>query len=77
MKNSKIKEIVHYICALILLFSGIVMCFLCFYENPRGEISEGVLMYFGQCLIFSGSVFSLTLYVKQQVLKYSNRNENK
>ena len=49
--------------AIMLVVSGVVMCFLSFYTPPVGEIAPSVLGYFGETLIWAGSVFGLIEYV--------------
>lgn len=49
--------------AVLLIVSGVVMCYLSFYTDPVGEISGSVLGYFGECLIWAGSVFGLVEYI--------------
>ena len=49
--------------ALFLLASGVVLAFLSFFTSENGEISDSVLWYFAQCLIYAGSVFGLKSYI--------------
>lgn len=49
--------------ACFLLISGVVMAFLSFFTSENGEISDSVLWYFAQCLIYAGSVFGVTAYI--------------
>lgn len=46
-----------------LLASGVVMSFLGFYTSPVGEISDSVLWYFAQTLIYCGSIFGVSAYI--------------
>lgn len=50
--------------AVVLLLSGVVLSFLGFYAAPLGEISDSVLWYFSQTLIYSGSIFGVSTYVR-------------
>ena len=58
--------------ALFLLFSGVTMAFLSFFTSDDGEISNSVLWYFAQCLVYAGSVFGLKIYID-----YAIREKNK
>ena len=49
--------------ALFLLTSGVILTFLSFFTSESGEISDSVLWYFAQCLIYAGSVFGVTAYI--------------
>lgn len=62
--------------AVLLIFSGIVMCYLSFYTEPLGEISGSVLGYFGECLIWAGSVFGLVEYVDFKTNRNETQNSN-
>ena len=62
------KESLQYITAISTLASGIIMCFLSFFLN-KYDIQTGVLMYFGQTLIFCGAVFGLNIMIKTKVLE--------
>ena len=50
--------------AVVLLLSGVVLSFLGFYASPLGEISDSVLWYFSQTLIYAGSIFGVSTYVR-------------
>lgn len=67
MTNER-KESVQYITAISTLFSGVLLCVLSFFLNEY-DIQSGVLMYFGQTLIFCGSVFGLNMMIKTRVLE--------
>ena len=57
------KYIYQYLTAIGLLFSGVLLSFLGFYTEPVGEISQSVQWFFGECLIWAGSLFGMTTYV--------------
>jgi hypothetical protein len=57
------------ISALLLLTSGAVLAYLGCYLPPQGEISDSVLWYTSQCIIYAGSVFGVAGYVKTMVNK--------
>lgn len=68
--SSETKELVHYSCAILILLFGCILCFLGFYEEPKGRVDDSILFILGQCLLFAGSTFGLSLYVNQQIKKY-------
>ena len=57
--------------AILLVISGVVMCYLSFYKPPIGEIAPSVLGYFGECLIWAGSVFGIVEYVNFKTTQHS------
>ena len=67
MTNER-KESLQYITAISTLASGVLMCFLSFFLNEY-DIQTGVLMYFGQTLIFCGAVFGLNIMIKTKVME--------
>ena len=67
MTNER-KETVQYITAISTLATGVIMCFLSFFLN-KYAIESGVLMYFGQTLIFCGAVFGINMVIKTKVLE--------
>lgn len=62
----KAKFSIQACSALLLLMSGVVLSFLGFYTAPEGEISDSVLWYFSQTLIYAGSIFGVSTYVKSR-----------
>ena len=65
----------QYISAMFLLLTGVVLSFIAFFTSPTGEISNSVLWYFGECLIWAGSVFGLTSYIDFRLKKLSKDND--
>lgn len=60
------------ISAYILLLSGVAMAIAGFCVPPVGEISNSVLWYVSQCLIYAGSVFGVSAYVDARIQKNIN-----
>lgn len=57
------------ITALVVLTTGIVLSYISFFLPPQGEITNSVLQYFAQTLMFAGSVFGLKIYVDRHLMK--------
>lgn len=55
--------------ALMMLVSGIALSVAGFVVDPVGEISDSVLWYVSQALIYAGSVFGVTVYIDRRVNK--------
>ena len=49
--------------ALLMLLSGIGLSVAGFVADPFGEISDSVLWYVSQSLVYAGSIFGVTLYI--------------
>lgn len=56
------KERIQYISACVMLGSGILLTFLCFFLNHY-KIEDSVLWYVAQSLVYAGSVFGITMYI--------------
>ena len=74
--TSNQKENIQYATAIFTLFTGIVLCFLSFFLNEY-DIETGVLMYFGQTLVFTGAVFGINLMIKTKMLETETRLNDK
>lgn len=67
------KDCIQYATAVAMLLSGIVMSFIGFFAAPVGVISDSVLWYTAQTLIYAGSVFGLTAYVDGRIRRMEQR----
>jgi len=56
--------------AALTLISGIVLCFFSFFRSDEGAVDDSVLFYFGQCLVYAGSVFGLKGYIHHVIARY-------
>lgn len=63
----KDKDSISILSALLLLVSGVVLSFVGFFTEPKGEISDSVLWYFAQTLIYAGSVMGIKSYVDYRI----------
>lgn len=61
--NSKDK--IQYFTAVLMLVSGVALAFLCFFLNNY-DVSEGVLWYVAQCVVYAGSIFGVSIYIKSK-----------
>lgn len=52
-----------------MLVSGVALSACGFVVDPLGEISDSVLWYFAQCLIYAGSVFGVGVYLQSKFLE--------
>ena len=52
--------------ALFMLLSGVALSIAGFCVPPIGEISDSVLWFFAQCLIYAGSIFGVSIYVQSK-----------
>ena len=49
-----------------MLIAGVALSVAGFCVPPVGEISDSVLWFFAQCLIYAGSIFGVSIYVQSK-----------
>ena len=49
--------------AIAMLMAGVGLATAGFIVPPTGEISDSVLLFFAQCLIYAGSIFGVSIYI--------------
>lgn len=49
-----------------MLLAGVALSVAGFLVPPVGEISDSVLWFFAQCLIYAGSIFGVSIYVQSK-----------
>lgn len=57
--------------AFLMLLSGIVLAVAGFVVDPVGEMSDSVLWYVSQSLLYAGSVFGLSAYVENKLNEFN------
>lgn len=48
----------------------IALCFCSFYHPPGGSVDSSVLFYFGQTLLYAGSVFGVKLLMSEEIRRH-------
>ncbi len=68
--------------AVAMLVAGVGLSIAGFVVPPTGEISDSVLMFTAQCLVYAGSALGINVYInskfsdiKKQLTKTSTRDE--
>lgn len=56
------KDKIQYSTAVVMLMSGIILTFCSYFM--QGDVVEGVLWYAGQTMVYAGSIFGVTMYVR-------------
>lgn len=49
--------------AIAMLIAGVGLATAGFIVAPTGVISDSVLLFFAQCLIYAGSIFGVSVYI--------------
>lgn len=63
--------------AIAMLFAGVALSVAGFCLPPVGEISDSVLYFFAQCLIYAGSIFGVSIYVQSKFKELKSELEDK
>ena len=63
--------------AMILLLSGVILCYIAFIMSDANDVPEGALWYFGQTLIYAGGIFGIKLYADGKFIRFKKDIENK
>jgi len=71
-----VRESLQYGTAIGMVVSGIVLAFLSFFLNGY-NISDGVLWYISQALVYSGAIFGVNIYFKTKLGNFESRVDNK
>lgn len=72
--TTNVKESIQYGTALLMICSGVLLAFLSFFLNNY-DISDGVLWYIAQALIYAGGIFGVSLYFKTRLGEFSSHTE--
>ncbi len=63
--------------ALAMLLAGVALSVAGFIVPPVGEISDSVLWFFAQCLIYAGSIFGVSIYVQSKFTELKSELEQR
>ena len=67
MKDTKTKDIIVWVAAIIAFLTGIGLCIAGFYAPPIGDINGSVLTATGEFLTFFGSVFGIGQFTRIKI----------
>ena len=67
------KEWIQYGSAIVVLTSGIVLAYVSYFTSQMRDVTDNVLWYFAQTLMYAGSIFGVAIAIDA---KFEN-NKNK
>ena len=70
--SPNVREGLQYSAAIGMLLSGVVLTFLSFFLNNY-VVSDGVLWYASQTLVYSGAIFGVNVYFKTKLGNFESR----
>lgn len=56
--------------AILMLTTGIVLCFLSFFLTIEHKIDSSILWYVAQTIVYASSIFGFSAYVNYKLDKY-------
>lgn len=71
------KERIQYTVAILTLIGAFAVAIAGFITPPPGVISESVLLFFAQCLVFVASIFGISMYVTNTINDLKRKLEGK
>lgn len=69
------RESYQIITATALLGSGVVLSFLSFFMTTEHMITNSVLWYFAQCLLYSGGIFGIRSYTITKIGEVNGKSK--
>jgi hypothetical protein len=63
--------------AIAMLLAGVALATAGFIVPPTGEISDSVLLFFAQCLIYAGSIFGVSIYIHTKFAELKSEIDSK
>ena len=75
IKHVKLKWMI--ICAVVLVFIGVIMILLSMFLPPIGEIHPSVLTALGEVFTFSGSLWGLNTHYRIKTIKIDTDMDSK
>ncbi|MBP5561015.1 MAG: hypothetical protein J6X70_04350 [Muribaculaceae bacterium] len=76
-KELDFRDKVAYTMAIILVASGIIMAFLCFFLTSDYSITDGVLFYVSESFVTGGALLGIATYIKGKFGEITNYIQNK
>ena len=64
---------IQYFSAIGMLICGVALSVAGFVVSPLGEISDSVLWFSAQTMIYAGSVFGVSVYVNDKVRSITDK----
>ena len=67
------KEWVQYGSAIVVLTSGIVLAYVSYFTSQMRDVTDNVLWYFAQTLMYAGSVFGVAIAIDAKFENIKNK----
>jgi hypothetical protein len=67
------KEWIQYGSAIVVLTSGIVLAYVSYFTSQMRDVTDNVLWYFAQTLIYAGSIFGVAIAIDAKFENIKNK----
>lgn len=67
------KEWIQYGSAIVVLTSGIVLAYVSYFTSQMRDVTDNVLWYFAQSLMYAGSVFGVAIAIDAKFENIKNK----
>lgn len=67
------KEWIQYGSAIVVLTSGIVLAYVSYFTSQMRDVTDNVLWYFAQTLMYTGSVFGVAIAIDAKFENIKNK----
>lgn len=67
------KEWIQYCSAIVVLTSGIVLAYVSYFTSQMRDVTDNVLWYFAQTLMYAGSVFGVAIAIDAKFENIKNK----
>lgn len=67
------KEWIQYGSAVVVLTSGIVLAYVSYFTSQMRDVTDNVLWYFAQTLMYAGSIFGVAIAIDAKFENIKNK----
>ena len=67
------KEWIQYGSAIVVLTSGIVLAYVSYFTSQMRDVTDNVLWYFAQTLMYAGSIFGVAIAIDAKFGNIKNK----
>lgn len=67
------KEWIQYGSAVVVLTSGIVLAYVSYFTSQARDVTDNVLWYFAQTLMYAGSIFGVAIAIDAKFENIRNK----
>lgn len=67
------KEWIQYGSAIVALTSGIVLAYVSYFTSQMRDVTDNVLWYFAQTLMYAGSIFGVAIAIDAKFENIKNK----